>query len=81
MTLPNGQHGVLCYFTDVTERLRAEAALEDAKAAAEAANSSKDRFLAVLSHELAWMTMCAKLARQVSRNISSSPWTSRNSSR
>jgi PAS domain S-box-containing protein len=52
VTLPNGQHGVVCYFTDVTERLRAEAALEEAKAAAEAANSSKDRFLAVLSHEL-----------------------------
>ena len=52
VTLPNGQHGVVCYFSDVTERRRAEAALEEAKAAAEAANSSKDRFLAVLSHEL-----------------------------
>ncbi len=52
VTLPNGEHGVVCYFNDVTERRRAEAALEEAKAAAEAANSSKDRFLAVLSHEL-----------------------------
>ena len=52
VTLPDGQHGVVCYFTDVTERRRAEAALQEAKDAAEAANSSKDHFLAVLSHEL-----------------------------
>jgi PAS domain S-box-containing protein len=52
VTLPDGRHGVVCYFTDVTERRRAEVALQEAKDAAEAANSSKDRFLAVLSHEL-----------------------------
>ena len=38
--------------TDITERKRAEADLREAKEAAEAANRSKDRFLAVLSHEL-----------------------------
>jgi PAS domain S-box-containing protein len=37
---------------DVTERKNAEIALLEAKNAAEAANRSKDRFLAVLSHEL-----------------------------
>ncbi len=37
---------------DITERRRIEVALQAAKEAAEAANSSKDRFLAVLSHEL-----------------------------
>jgi two-component system CheB/CheR fusion protein len=52
VTLPDGSHGVVCYFTDITERRSAEAALQEAKEAAEAANSSKDRFLAVLSHEL-----------------------------
>ncbi len=52
VTLPDGQHGVVCYFSDVTERHRAAAALQEAKDAAEAANRSKDRFLAVLSHEL-----------------------------
>ena len=50
--LPDGQHGVVCYFIDVTERRRADAALLEAKNAAETANQSKDRFLAVLSHEL-----------------------------
>jgi len=37
---------------DITERKRAEAELRDARAEAEAANRAKDRFLAVLSHEL-----------------------------
>ena len=52
ITLPDGQHGVVCYFTDVTDRHRAELTLQQAKEAAEAANRSKDRFLATLSHEL-----------------------------
>ncbi len=52
VTLPDGQDGVVCYFTDVTERHRFEVALQQAKDAAETANQSKDRFLAVLSHEL-----------------------------
>ena len=38
--------------TDVSELIRTEEALREAKEAAEAANRSKDRFLAVLSHEL-----------------------------
>jgi PAS domain S-box-containing protein len=37
---------------DITERKRVEAALIEARQAAEAANQSKDRFLAMLSHEL-----------------------------
>lgn len=37
---------------DVTERVRAEEALNHAKEAAEAANRAKDQFIAVLSHEL-----------------------------
>jgi PAS domain S-box-containing protein len=43
---------LLALVTDVTERRRSEAAVEQARDAAEAANRSKDRFLAVLSHEL-----------------------------
>jgi PAS domain S-box-containing protein len=37
---------------DITDRKRAEAALQDAKIAAESANQLKDQFLATLSHEL-----------------------------
>lgn len=37
---------------DITEQKRTELALKEAKEAAEAANRSKDHFLAVLSHEL-----------------------------
>jgi PAS domain S-box-containing protein len=37
---------------DITDRKRTEAALIEARRAAEAANQTKDRFLAVLSHEL-----------------------------
>ena len=43
---------VLQTLTDISELKRVEAALGKAKEAAEAANRSKDRFLAVLSHEL-----------------------------
>jgi PAS domain S-box-containing protein len=37
---------------DISERKRTESALVEARQAAEAANQTKDRFLAVLSHEL-----------------------------
>jgi PAS domain S-box-containing protein len=48
----DGQHAVVCYFNDITEKLQSEQALINAKAAAEAANRAKDDFLAALSHEL-----------------------------
>ena len=44
--------GAVGAFMDITERNRAQEALIEARQAAEAANQSKDRFLAVLSHEL-----------------------------
>ncbi|MGE5609324.1 MAG: ATP-binding protein [Bacillota bacterium] len=43
---------VLCIIRDVTEAKLAEENLRQAKQAAEAANEAKDRFLAILSHEL-----------------------------
>ena len=50
--LPNGSYGVVCYFNDITERIRSEQALVQAKTAAESASRAKDNFLAALSHEL-----------------------------
>jgi PAS domain S-box-containing protein len=52
LILPNGKYGAVCYFSDVTAQYELENALRIAKEAAEAANQSKDHFLAVLSHEL-----------------------------
>jgi PAS domain S-box-containing protein len=50
---PDGTvHGVVLVFRDFTEQKRAEQNLQAAKAVAEAANTAKDQFLAVLSHEL-----------------------------
>ena len=47
-----GVEGVVVTFTDITDRKRVAAALEDAKQAADLANLAKSRFLAVASHDL-----------------------------
>jgi PAS domain S-box-containing protein len=44
--------GRLIVFRDITERKQAMAALEQARAAAEAANQAKSAFLAIMSHEI-----------------------------
>jgi PAS domain S-box-containing protein len=44
--------GAVAVNTDITEQVRNEEAIKEARDAAETANRAKDRFLAVLSHEL-----------------------------
>jgi signal transduction histidine kinase len=48
----SGRIGEVWAAQDLTERLRIEEALRDAKEAAEAASQAKSRFLATMSHEL-----------------------------
>jgi signal transduction histidine kinase/ActR/RegA family two-component response regulator len=45
IVMPDGQHGVVCYFYDLSERRKAEMQLERA-------DRAKSAFLAMLSHEL-----------------------------
>ena len=50
--LPAGRHGVVCYFRDIAEQVRARRTLEDSQTALREADRRKDEFLATLSHEL-----------------------------
>jgi PAS domain S-box-containing protein len=50
--LAEGRYGVVCYFLDISEEVRARHDAEMARAAAEEANSAKSDFLAAMSHEL-----------------------------
>ncbi len=50
--LPDGRHGVVCYFRDIAEQVRARRTLEDSQTALREADRRKDEFLATLSHEL-----------------------------
>lgn len=43
--MPNGRHGVVCYFRDISTQVHARRALEEA-------DRQKDEFLAMLAHEL-----------------------------
>ena len=52
VTLPDGRHRVVCYFTDITERMRAESELIETIAEAKKANLAKSDFLSNMSHEL-----------------------------
>ena len=52
LTLPNGEHGVVCYFSDVTEQCALEDMLVAQATKLARADRSKDEFLAMLAHEL-----------------------------
>jgi two-component system CheB/CheR fusion protein len=51
-THDDGVGGVVITFSDITERRRTAAALDEARKAAEQSNRGKSRFLAVASHDL-----------------------------
>jgi PAS domain S-box-containing protein len=52
MSLETGRTEIVSVVRDVTDRIRYEAALCEAKAQAEAANRAKSAFISVMSHEL-----------------------------
>jgi two-component system, NarL family, capsular synthesis sensor histidine kinase RcsC len=47
-----GRDVLLCTFSDITRRKESERKLEEARAAADSANSAKSTFLALMSHEI-----------------------------
>jgi PAS domain S-box-containing protein len=50
--LPDGRHGVVCYFRDISAQVLARKALEQSREALRDADRRKDEFLATLAHEL-----------------------------
>ena len=52
ITLPDGQHGLVCYFRDISAQVAARKALEESREALNEADRRKDEFLATLAHEL-----------------------------
>ncbi|MES2920571.1 MAG: ATP-binding protein [Verrucomicrobiota bacterium] len=52
VTLPDGQHGVVCYFNDVTARNALHTSLREQAEKLAQADRRKDEFLAMLAHEL-----------------------------
>ena len=52
IALPNGQYGVVCYFIDVSERMKLSDDLRHYAATMVEADRHKNEFLAMLAHEL-----------------------------
>ena len=52
ITLPDGQHGLVCYFRDISNHVLAREALRRSEEALLEADRRKNQFLAMLAHEL-----------------------------
>ena len=52
ISLPGGQYGVVCYFVDISERMRLSNALRQYTAELSESDRRKSEFLALLAHEL-----------------------------
>jgi signal transduction histidine kinase len=52
LVLPDGSHGVVCYFRDISAKAQARKAIEESRDALKLADARKDEFLATLAHEL-----------------------------
>jgi PAS domain S-box-containing protein len=52
IALPNGEYGVVCYFTDISERTRLTNELRQNAAELSESDRRKNEFLALLAHEL-----------------------------
>ena len=50
--LPDGRHGVVCYFRDISAQVNARKSIEESREALREADRRKDEFLATLAHEL-----------------------------
>ncbi|MDB6063283.1 MAG: Multi-sensor hybrid histidine kinase [Verrucomicrobiaceae bacterium] len=50
--LPDGRNGVVCYFRDIAAQIHARSALLEQQHRLETADRQKDKFLAMLAHEL-----------------------------
>lgn len=52
ITLPDGQHGVVCYFRDISQQVQARKEIERSRDVLRETDRRKDEFLAMLAHEL-----------------------------
>ena len=52
ITLPNGRHGLVCYFRDIGAQVEARRVIEESRDRLREADRRKDEFLAILAHEL-----------------------------
>jgi PAS domain S-box-containing protein len=52
ITLPDGRHGLVCYFQDISAQVSARKTIEASREALRQADRRKDEFLATLAHEL-----------------------------